>query len=269
MGEMADDIVDSSVDGDSFMTVIAVWFSCGAASAAAARLTLDRYPDADVRVCYCPVVEEDADNLRFLSDCEVWLGKKIERVTNPSYPSCSAVEVWNRRRYMSGNRGAPCTLELKKEARRHWEKENKPDWHVLGFTAEEHRRHKWFTLGERSNVLPVLIDARMTKDDCFNLVRSAGIKLPRIYEMGYPNANCIGCVKASSPTYWNHVRAQHPEVFAGRAEQSRAIGAKLVRVCGKRMFLDELPVDATGRKLRKLPPAPECGIFCDPTRKVS
>ena len=60
---------------------------------------------------------------------------------------------------MSGVSGAPCTLELKKHARQDWEKDNKVDWHVLGFTAEEEARHKRFTLTERSNVLPVLIDA--------------------------------------------------------------------------------------------------------------
>lgn len=101
-----------------------------------------------------------------------------------------------------------------------------------------------------------------TKDDCFQIIHAAGIELPRIYKMGYPNANCIGCVKATSPTYWNHVRKMHPEVFADRASQSRHIGAKIVRYKGQRLFLDELPADAMGKSMKQLPSF-DCGIFCE------
>lgn len=55
--------------------VIAVWFSCGAASAVAAKLTLERYGNlCDVRVVNNPVAEEDEDNRRFLADVQDWLG---------------------------------------------------------------------------------------------------------------------------------------------------------------------------------------------------
>ena len=242
--------------------MIAVWFSCGAASAAAAHLTLQRYgDDYDVRIINNPIAEEDDDNERFLKDVEAWLGVNIERTINEKYPTASAVDVWERRKFMSGVAGAPCTLHLKKEARQQWEAVNKPDWHVLGFTYEEVNRHERFIKTERENVLPVLIDAKMAKADCYMLLRENGIKPPRVYEMGYPNANCIGCVKATSPTYWNHVREMHPDVFQERAEQSRRLGAKLTRVNNKRMFLDELPADVKGAPMRNLDF--ECGLFCE------
>lgn len=114
---------------------------------------------------------------------------------------------------------------------------------------------------ERENVLPVLIDSKITKADCFSILRNEGIKLPEIYSLGYPNANCIGCVKATSSTYWNLVRNKHPDVFAKRAEQSKRIGARLVTYKGKRLFLDELPADAKGRSLKNMDF--ECGIFCE------
>lgn len=242
--------------------MIAVWFSCGAASAVAAKKTIERYGNlCDVRIINNPVIEEDVDNLRFLRDVEGWLGVKIEFATNPKYPSCSTVDVWEKRKFMAGPKGAPCTLELKKAARQHWEQTNKVDWHVLGFTFDEEHRHKRFTLTERDNVLPVLIDAQITKQDCFSLLSGAGIQLPRIYSLGYPNANCIGCVKASSATYWNLVREQHPAVFEQRSKQSRKLGAKLAYHKGRRVFLDELPADAKGRPLKTMDI--ECGIFCE------
>jgi hypothetical protein len=241
---------------------IAVWFSCGAASAVAAKKTLELYgSNNDVRIINNPVAEEDDDNRRFLLDVQEWLGVPIEIALNKNYPSGSAVDVWEKRRFMSGPTGAPCTQELKKKARQQWEEQHRPDYHVLGFTAEEKARHERFTLTERTNVIPVLIDLGITKADCFRIVSDAGLALPAVYLRGYPNANCLGCVKATSPTYWNHVRKQDPQVFEARALQSRDIGARLVRHKGQRIFLDELPENAKGHSMKGLDF--ECGIFCE------
>lgn len=241
---------------------IVVWFSCGAASAVAAKLTLDVYgKNNEVIICNNPIQEEDSDNLRFLKDFEKFIGQEIISVRSKKYPSQSCVEVWDDRRYMSGVAGAPCTGELKKKARQQWEKENPHDYIVLGFTLEEKARHERFKLSERENILPVLIDCMITKADCYKLVKEWGLELPRIYKQGYPNANCIGCVKATSPTYWNHVRKMHPNVFEKRAQQSRELGARLVRHKGKRIFLDELDPGAEGRPLKNMDF--ECGIFCE------
>lgn len=241
--------------------MIAVWFSCGAASAVAAKKTLELYPDEDVRILNNPIAEEHEDNRRFLKDVEQWLGVEIEIVRSKKYPRQSCVEVWEDRKYMSGVAGAPCTGELKKKARQEWEAENKPDWTVLGFTVEEKHRHERFVMSERDTLIPVLIDLNISKAECYQIIAEAGIKLPEIYRLGYPNANCIGCVKANSPTYWNHVRKQHSEVFAERAEQSRRLGARLVRVEGVRMFLDELPEDVQGQPMKDMDF--ECGLFCE------
>lgn len=242
--------------------MIAVWFSCGAASAVAAKLTVDKYGSTEeVRVIYNPVYDEHSDNLRFKTDVEKWIGQKVEIAINPKYPSCRINDVFKKRKYISGNKGAPCTGELKKRARQHWEKTNTARMHVLGFTSEEKGRHDKFTLTERDNVLPVLIDAGMNKQDCMNMITAAGIDPPAIYKMGFPNANCIGCVKASSPTYWNLVRRTFPDIFEDRAKLSREIGCRLVRVKGKRLFLDELDPNARGHKLKNM--VIDCGIFCE------
>jgi len=87
--------------------------------------------------------------------------------------------------------------------------------------------------------------------------------LPEIYGRGFPNANCIGCVKATSPTYWNLVRREFPDVFDQRAEQSRRLGARLVRVRNERIFLDELDPNA-GRDCKMI--IPECGAMCEVTK---
>jgi len=236
---------------------IAVWFSCGAASAVAAKKTIELYGyGARISVVNSPIAEEHPDNQRFLLDVQDWLGVPIEEARSSKHPSQSCVEVWDHRSYMAGISGAPCTLELKKKARQKWQESNKPNWHVLGFTADEQKRSDRFIKLE----VPTMF-LGITKADCFDIVRQAGIKLPEMYLLGYPNANCIGCVKATSPTYWNHVRKTHPEVFEARAEQSRRLGAKLVRVKGERIFLDDLPEDAVGMPMKS--EAVDCGIFCE------
>jgi hypothetical protein len=240
--------------------IIAVWFSCGAASAVAAKKTIELYGDThEIKIVNNPVMEEHPDNLRFLKDVSDWLGKEIEIAVNPKFPNASATEVWNKRKYMSGVGGAPCTLELKKEARYHWEKTNHADYHVLGFTLEEYERARNFKRNEKPNLLWVLGNEMLTKDDCFRILRDANIKLPEIYSYGFPNANCIGCVKATSPTYWNLVREKFPDVFKDRARQSRDIGCRLVTVKGKRIFLDELSPGVQGQKIKTW----ECGTFCE------
>lgn len=236
---------------------IAVWFSCGAASAVAAYLTVKKYGDThNVLVFNNPVFEEDKDNRRFLNDVEKWIGVPIIQAFNKKWPMASADEVWRVNRYMSGTKGAPCTRELKKGARFQVELEYNIDYHVLGFTLDEKHRHKRFVTFERKNVIPVLIDEGLTKNDCFKILIDEGLTLPRIYSI-LDNANCIGCVKATGIGYWKKIKKHFPEVFEERAKLSRELNVKLTRYKGKRIFIDEIPKGAKGRKSRKV----DCGIF--------
>jgi len=245
-------------EGDS----IAVWFSCGAASAVAAKCAVKVWGDrCNIRVVNNPVLEEHFDNRRFLRDVERWIGVKIELATNTKFPDNSCETVWHRRKFMSGPRGAPCTYELKKAARMQWEANNNVDHHVLGFTSEEANRAENFALNEGRSLLPILVQAGVTKSKCYQIIKNAGIELPKIYKLGFPNANCIGCVKASSPTYWNHVRKTFPDVFEARVKQSDELGSKLVIVKGKRIPLKDLSEDAMGRPMKSMDF--ECGIFCN------
>jgi len=242
--------------------IITVWFSCGAASAVAAKRTLERYQDiCEIKIVNNPIADEHPDNLRFLKDCEEWFGQKIEFATNYKYPSNRVNDVFRDTKYIAGHKGARCTVELKKEARKQWESKNHSDWLVLGFTLEEKHRYDRFILTERENLLPILIEEGISKRKCFEFLHKAGIKRPAIYDLGYSNANCIGCVKGQYAKYWNLVRRTHPEVFESRCRVSRELGVKLWKVSdAERRFLDELPVDCDdGQLLMDF----ECGIYCE------
>lgn len=67
--------------------IIVVWFSCGAASAVAAKKTIELYGKTHtIRVVNNPIKEEDVDNMRFLKDIEKWIGVDIEFATNQKFP---------------------------------------------------------------------------------------------------------------------------------------------------------------------------------------
>jgi hypothetical protein len=233
-----------------------VWFSCGAASAVAAKLAVEKYGEA-CEVVYCDTMNtEHEDNARFFADVQQWIGRTITVIRSDKYGSID--DVFDRRRYMSGVKGAICTTEMKKFPREKFQRLD--DVHIFGYTAEEQRRADTFEdTNPALHVEWVLIDAGVTKASCLSLLNDAGIALPVMYSLGFDHNNCIGCVKATSPGYWNRTRKLFPEVFERRVIQSRAIGAKLVRVKGQRIYLDQLPADEH---------APDDAIECGPVCQV-
>lgn len=229
-----------------------VWFSCGAASAVAAKLAVElQLPELHIVHCDT-LVSEHPDNRRFFTEVEGWLGVPIKTIRSEKYEDID--DVFTRTRYMAGISGARCTTELKKLPRETFQYGT--DTHVFGYTIEERKRAETFE--ERNPSLYVdwlLIEHGYTKDMCLTRLQDAGIRLPVMYDLGFAHNNCIGCVKSTSAGYWNRTRRLFPDVFDRRAQQSRAIGARLVRIRGKRAFLDELPPDAD---------APDDDIDCGP-----
>lgn len=230
-------------------------FSCGAASAVAAKLAVETYGDACVVVYADTMATEHGDNARFFADVERWIGRRIRKVRSEKYATVD--EVFEKRRYMVGLKGAACTTQMKKlplDAFRSPE-----DILILGFTADEQKRAD--DLEERNPSLRLewlLIDRGITKAECLARLTSAGIALPAMYLLGFDHNNCKGCVKSQSAGYWNRTRRLFPEVFERRARQSRALNLQLVRLGGgdrKRLFLDELPLNAD---------APDDEIECGP-----
>jgi hypothetical protein len=94
---------------------IICWFSCGAASAVATKLTLSAYPAEKITIARCIVKEEHEDNERFALDCEKWFNHPITNLIDVEHGG-SVYEVIRRRNYISGVLGAPCTMILKKKS---------------------------------------------------------------------------------------------------------------------------------------------------------
>lgn len=237
---------------------ILVWFSCGAASAVAAKYAIDKYGRNRVFIVYCDTsASEHPDNLRFLHDIENWLHQNVIRLTSLKYQNID--DVFEQTKYMAGPQGARCTTELKKKPRFAFQQAD--DIHVFGFTAEETHRIINFRINNPEITLDsILLHNGITKSDCLLLLEQAKIQLPIMYGLGFKNNNCIGCVKASSPGYWNKIRQHFPDTFRKRAAQSRAINCRLVRVNGERIFLDQLPIDIN-TPLEDIHCGPDCNTI--------
>ena len=237
---------------DSHRTV--AWFSCGDASAVASALTLQNVPDAVVARIHLPT--EHPDNDRFAADCAAWYGRDITVLRDPE--GRTTWDVWEKRRFIAGIAGAPCTGELKKAVRFAFQRPD--DTHVFGFTIEEVKRAETFRRNNHELALSFpLIDAQLTKSDCHAIVRARGIELPAMYRLGFDNNNCVGCPKGGAG-YWNMIRKHFPAEFARMCELSRRLGARIVKQDGARCFLDELRPE-TGRQKDEV--VIDCSPFCE------
>jgi len=104
-----------------------------------------------------------------------------------------------------------------------------------------------------------LIDNKITKKDCLNLIQLLGIKIPVMYQLGYSNNNCVGCVKGGMG-YWNAIRKDFPHAFKRMAQLERTIGHAINKDKKGPVFLDELDPNR-GHKLKDMPG--DCGFTCE------
>jgi 3'-phosphoadenosine 5'-phosphosulfate sulfotransferase (PAPS reductase)/FAD synthetase len=245
------------------MSRVLAWFSCGAASAVAAKLTVEKYGDR-AEVLYCDTLAyEHPDNARFLTDVASWIGVPITILKSDTY--ADIFDVFTRTRWLVGVGGARCTTELKKNVRTAYQLPD--DVHVFGFTADEYHRVTRFRQqqSELFSEFP-LVDQHITKAECHQRIAAAGIESPAMYRLGYANNNCIGCVKGGT-AYWNKIRRDFPESFTRMAQMERTLDAAICKseptVDGKRtrerVFLDELPPDADDGQMGL---DMECGVLC-------
>ena len=227
------------------------WISAGVSSFIAGYLerdTIDKF-------IYIDVEDQHPDSTRFIEDCERALGKKVEILQSlyKNVENCIRTAGVPKMPYGF----APCTNWLKKRVRKEWEyKHQEYDiTYVWGMDLnEKHRAENLMeTMTEFHHQFP-LIERGLTKAEAHGICESLGIKRPLMYDMGYNNNNCIGCIKGGLG-YWNKIRVDFPDVFNQRAKLERDIGYSILKDC----FLDELD-PSRGRMSDEI--TTECNIFC-------
>ena len=229
-----------------------LWLSGGVSSFIAGylvRSTLDE-------IIYIDIDDQHPDTLRFAKECAELLGKPLT-ILKSRYGSVENVIVANS--YVNGPYGAKCTDVLKKRVRKEWEYEQLKNFnlkYVWGFDYKESKRAERLidTMPQAEHIFP-LIEREVSKETAHGMCRALGVKRPAMYDLGYRNNNCIGCVKGGMG-YWNRIRNDFPDVFTRRAELERRIGHS----CIKGVFLDELD-PSRGRIEDEI--MEDCGIACE------
>jgi hypothetical protein len=206
---------------------------------------------------YTHIDDQHPDTLRFVKDCKAWFGKPVTILRNAN----SVQDVIEKQRYVNGVHGAPCTRHLKIKVREAWEKQHAEVKlrYIWGFDYDELDRAYDVRqlMPDAEHAFP-LIDRRMSKTEAHEILRASGIKRPAMYELGYRNNNCIGCVKGGMG-YWNKIRRDFPDVFDRMALLERDIGHAIQKDGEGPVWLDEL--DPT-RGDYPTEAAPDCSLLC-------
>lgn len=211
---------------------------------------------------YIDVADQHPDSLRFIKDCEKAIGKEIQILKSDEYKDVAdAVRSFGSFKN-SVNGFAPCTNWLKKRVRKEWEFEHRDTilTYVWGMDREEKHRAENLeqAMPEFFHEFP-LIDKNLTKEDVHGLfARTFDFPRPKMYDLGYSNNNCIGCVKGGMG-YWNKIRKDFPEVFKARTELEHEVGNTMLKDQNGYIYLDELDPNRGNMNMEVMQ---ECGVFC-------
>lgn len=212
---------------------------------------------------YIDIDDQHPDSIRFIKDCEKAIGKEIKILKSSEY---STVEqcVLTFGGFKDAKSGfAPCTNWLKKRVRKEWEEIHKEYelTYVWGFDYKETKRAERTVDAnpQAAHEFP-LIEKNLSKEDVHGLFeRKFDFRRPYMYELGYPNNNCVGCVKGGMG-YWNHIRKDFPEVFKSRAETERRVGYSILKEAdGSPLYLEDLDEH---RGKMEIEVFPDCSIMC-------
>lgn len=232
------------------------WFSAGVSSAIVCWLCRDVLDE----IHYMHIDDQHPDSLRFLHDVEELIGKPISIHRSPYKSVDSVCRAFG---FFKGPYGARCTDVLKKRERKQWEAEH-PGRHTYfwGLDCLECNRCAGIlrAMPNYNHRFP-LIERNLSKSEVHSLARRLGLRRPAMYDLGYMNNNCIGCIKGGIG-YWNKIRRDFPDVFASRAKLERDLGRYILKDSeGNPLWLDELD-PCRGDPPDSIPDL-QCDILCE------
>ena len=262
------------------------WWSGGIASAVACKLAIDEYSkDFDVQIVFIDTKNEHEDTYRFLDDCSKIYGKEIKTIFSDKWDSVE--QIWRTRKSLNISMGATCSAEIKKRTRVKYQDVKNDFAQVFGFDFEKSEQKRAINMMKNYpeiNPLFPLIDNRLTKNDCINMVNSWGVEIPETYKLGFRNNNCFntGCVQGGIG-YWQKIAREYPDKFDYMANIEREISldkGEPVTICKdqaeakkKLLFLKPNPdfpeMGHIGLKKGREPESLiECNGFCSTTEQI-
>lgn len=185
-------------------------FSGGASSAYVAYHIVQKYGKENSILFFTDTLWEDLDNYRFMEEVADYIGLEITTSIDGRTPE----EVFFDMRFLGNSRMAKCSEELKVRQTMIFLEELR-DIHnlepILYFGIGPHEQHRAINLQnfyEHNPIEPIetrfpMIEIFKEDMDAKTIIQNEwGIKLPRMYDLGFSHANCGGrCVRGGLGHY--------------------------------------------------------------------
>lgn len=234
-----------------------VMFSGGISSWGTAKRVAARYGTEHLTLLFADTKMEDEDLYRFLDEAAADVfGSAPPRLIKLA-DGRTPWEVFFDKQMLGNGVRALCSMELKQKVLDNWMREHCDKATTIAYVGIDWtEQHRYVRLARRRGEqgwryeAPLCDPPYITKDTLFRLLADAGIKRPRLYDMGFSHNNCAGfCVRAGAGHFINLLRLMperyrfHEDLEEEFREQVRA-GATILTMTedGKRtpMTLREL-----------------------------
>jgi 3'-phosphoadenosine 5'-phosphosulfate sulfotransferase (PAPS reductase)/FAD synthetase len=180
-----------------------VLFSGGLGSWAAAKRVAQKIGTQDLKLLFTDTKYEDEDLYRFINEAAANVGGELITL-------CDGRDIWEvfrDERFLGNSRIDPCSKILKREITQRWFEANHTPDSVIRYVGidwtESHRYERILKHSGAWKVEAPLCEAPyLTKKQIRTWAESEGLKIPRLYDLGFDHNNCGGrCVKAGQKHY--------------------------------------------------------------------
>ncbi|WP_288080832.1 hypothetical protein [Faecalibaculum rodentium] len=185
-------------------------YSGGASSAFVAYHMVKQYGRENCILLFTDTLWEDEDNYRFMEDTAEYIGVPLTYVVDGRTPE----DIFFETKYLGNARLARCSVELKVRQTLMFLEKLRTEQNlepILYFGIGPHETHRAYNLRDFYADMPLepvecrfpLIETFTEEPDVRRIITEEwGIRLPRMYDLGFTHANCGGrCVRGGFAHY--------------------------------------------------------------------
>lgn len=205
-----------------------VMYSGGLCSFFAAKRVVERHGKSGVKLLFADTLIEDEDLYRFVDETVEYLDVELIRIADGRTPW----EVCKDVKFIASSRIDPCSRVLKRDLLNKWRDDNcDPATTTVHFGidwTETHRLDRLRKRDEKWNFQAYMTEEPfLSKQDMMDASEELGIKVPRLYKLGFAHNNCGGfCYKAGQAQFQRLLKTM-PERYKFHEEQEKKLAQEL------------------------------------------